>query len=131
MADAPDEPAARQYEFTPEQDRLFENLASKMNFAGMFFLALGVVGVVAMIYFWVRREAFYLDVSSLILLFIGFWTMGAARAFRDVAETKGRDISHLMRALGELYSLYALIYWVLIVAVFVFVLSFVLISVAH
>jgi hypothetical protein len=102
-----------------------------MGFAGMFFLGLGVVGIAAMIYVWIAWGRFYLDVSSLVLLFVGFWTMGAARSFRDVAQTRGRDVSHLMSALTDLHSLYALLYWILIVAVFLFALTFVLISVAR
>lgn len=124
-------PAPGQYEFTPEHDRLFEDLGAKMGFAGWFFLVLGVVGILRMLYLWLAWGAFAIDVSSLVLLFVGFWTVRAARAFRDVAETTGRDISHLMRALVELQKLYALLYWILIAAVFLFAISFVLISVAR
>jgi hypothetical protein len=131
-ADAPEPaPGPRQYEFTPEQDRLFADLGSKMGFAGIFFLVLGVVGIAAMIYVWIAYRVFYIDVSSIVLVFVGLWTIGAARSFRDVAATRGRDISHLMSALTDLHSLYALLYWILIVAVFLFALSFVLVSVAH
>lgn len=109
-------PGARQYEFTPEQDRLIADLAGKMRFVGFFALFIGALGLGLMIYVW-TRGVLYVDVGILVLAFLGFWTLGAARSFQDVADTEGRDVSHLMRALGELRSMFALLYWILLVGI--------------
>ncbi len=125
MATTPDEPvptpAAPQYEFTPAQDQLIADLARKMRFVGFFSLLIGSLGVAWMIVAWVKG-LFLVDISTLILLFLGFWTLGAARAFQDVADTQGRDISHIMQALGEMRGMYSLLYWLLIIGIFLAVL---------
>ncbi|MBV8269966.1 MAG: hypothetical protein JO355_07660 [Planctomycetaceae bacterium] len=36
---------ARQYEFTPSENATIANLAWKMNFVGLFVLALGLLGI--------------------------------------------------------------------------------------
>jgi hypothetical protein len=107
---------ARQYEFTPEQDRLIVDLAAKMRFVGFFALFMGALGLGLMVYIWMRG-VLYVDVGILVMLFLGFWTLGAARSFQEVADTKGRDISHVMKALGELRSMFSLLYWVLLVGI--------------
>lgn len=121
MATSPDDPipppGARQYEFTPAQDQLIADLARKMRFVGFFALLVGGLGVAAMIVALVRQRIAY-NLDAIIWLFLGFWTLGAARAFQDVSDTQGRDITHLMQALAELRSLYSLLYWLLIVALF-------------
>lgn len=116
-------PGARQYEFTPEQDRLIADLAGKMRVVGFFSLFIGVLGLSLMVYAWIRGVR-YLDAGSLILFCLGLWTLGSARSFQEVAETEGRDVSHLMKALGELRNMFGLLYWILIVGIVLVVVAF-------
>jgi hypothetical protein len=48
-------------------------------------------------------------VNGLIYLLIGVWTRSAAGSFQMIVDTRGHDISHLMRALGSLNKMYTLI----------------------
>jgi hypothetical protein len=52
-------------------------------------------------------------------LLMGVWTRTAAGSFKQIVETQGHDISHLMRALGSLHSMYALVYTLLMVVLIV------------
>jgi hypothetical protein len=53
-------------------------------------------------------------VVGLFYLLLGTWTRSAASSFQRIVDTKGNDIAHLMRALSSLYSMYSLI-WTLLV----------------
>ncbi len=55
-------------------------------------------------------------------LLMGTWTRSAAGSFKQIVETQGQDISHLMKALGSLHSMYALLYTLLMITVFLLVL---------
>lgn len=57
---------------------------------------------------------------GLIFLLIGVWTRAASSSFRDIAETAGRDISHLMDAVGSLHKMYQLMYTLIVFALIVF-----------
>ncbi|MFO0880281.1 MAG: hypothetical protein U0840_23290 [Gemmataceae bacterium] len=52
---------------------------------------------------------------GLFYLLMGTWTRSAAASFRAIVETQGRDISFLMKALDSLYSMYSLVYTLLMV----------------
>lgn len=59
-------------------------------------------------------------VGGLIYLLIGVWTRGAAVSFRQIVDTAGSDISHLMNALASLNKMYTLMYTLLVIAVLLF-----------
>ncbi len=116
LAPAPSEaPGAPQWEFEPQHERLIADLAAKMQFVGFFALLVGGLGAALMVVSWFRSQIVLIDVSSLILMFLGLWTLSASREFAGVAATQGRDISHLMRALGTLRTMYRLFYWLLLI----------------
>lgn len=123
-AGPPERPAA--YEFTPEQDRLFADLAARMALVGWVFLVLAALGIGLMIYSMIRRGPVLIEVSSVILLFVGGWTLSASRAFRRVAHTQGRDVPHVLQALGDLRNLYAFLQWVILVGIGLTILLYVL-----
>ncbi len=120
----------RQYEFTPQDDALFDDLAAKMNFVGYVMLVIACVGLGLMIYRMVatRFAIVTLDINDFLLLFIAGWTLYAASAFRQVATTRGRDISHVLDALSALRSLYTLLYWILLLTIILLLLLVVLVS---
>jgi hypothetical protein len=63
--------------------------------------------------------------AGLLLFLVGMWTRQAAVGFAGIVQTKGRDISRLMEALGALQRKYELIYTVLFVAALISLLSLV------
>jgi hypothetical protein len=124
-------PPARQYEFSPEQDRLIADLGDKMVVVGYFALALAVLDVVAMFATFIRVGNVNLDISAILFFLIGLWTVRAGRSFRDVARTQGRDITHLLDALVDLRNVYALFYWLLVLSLVLFVVVVILVLLAY
>ncbi len=123
-------PVTRQYEFTPDQDVLIADLASKMKFVGVFSLFVAILGLIRMVVVFVKTRDVLVDISAIVLVFVGLWTISAGKSFADVAQTRGRDITHLMLALNDLRNLYRLLYWLLIVALVLFVLLLIFVSAA-
>jgi hypothetical protein len=115
---AAEAPASSQYEFSHLEDTVIGSLGSKMSFVGLFMLGIGLFFFISGIVRWAQRHD--LDVSllflSLLFIVVGIWTHRAGREFRSVAETQGRDISHLMTALANLLKLYTLLYLLFFVA---------------
>jgi hypothetical protein len=106
-----------QYEFTDEQNRQISGLvdamrvtAGLMQLLGLAFVILCTLSVTNAI----QAGGGYgppvgLGAAALLCLCIGFWTGGSANSFRKIVETKNEDIWHLMNALGQLHSMYALL----------------------
>jgi len=106
------------YEFNYSENSIIANLGSKMSFVGLFMLGIGLFFFVSVIIRWVKSD--HLEVAlvfiSLLFIVIGIWTHRAGREFRSVAESHGKDISHLMEALGNLLKLYTLLYMLFFIA---------------
>jgi hypothetical protein len=64
--------------------------------------------------------------AGLLLFVVGMWTRQAAVGFAGIVQTKGRDISRLMEALGALHQKYGLIYTILLFAAITSLLSLVI-----
>jgi hypothetical protein len=140
------------YEFTEAQNREIGGLASKMRLVGLVAVVLGLVelilGILLIVYaFRDRLPAEALQripedtlkqlappsqlwalvvqavASGLIFLLIGVWTRSAGGEFQKIVTTTGRDISHLMNALGSLHKMYSLLYTLIIVGILAFLLS--------
>src|SRR5262245_45023225 len=121
------------YEFTTEQNELIGDLARKMKLVGLIGVVLGILNLLSALLLLVfvfqdrlpadvlqripedvRRQmpptgylwGYLLQaaVIGLIFLLIGVWTRSSASSFRQVVDTTGRDISHLMDALGSLHK---------------------------
>lgn len=103
------------YEFNNTQNQLIRQLAQKMRFVGYILIALGVLVIVAGIVNF-RLGGFATIIQGIIQLIIGLWTAKAATSFQLIVKTQGNDIENLMTALGELRKLYALQYWIFIIA---------------
>jgi hypothetical protein len=56
-------------------------------------------------------------VVGLFYLVMGGWTRSAGSSFQQIVTTQGSDISHLMRALLSLHSMYSLVYALLVVTI--------------
>jgi hypothetical protein len=110
-------PGAPQYEFSPSENAIIGNLGSKMSFVGLFMLGIGLFCFMSVIARWMQiheLEAVQLF-FTLLLIPVGIWTHRAGREFRNVALTEGKDISHLMGALGNLLKLCTLVYLLLFI----------------
>jgi hypothetical protein len=101
----------KQYEFKPGENRIIGQLASKMHFVGIFLLAMGLLIIAIGV-----AVVFHAGpiVSGTLACLVGLWTQRASMSFRNVVQTEGRDISHLMDALDDLRKLYTLQYWLLV-----------------
>ncbi len=62
---------------------------------------------------------------GLIHFLFGLWTSGAAGSFGAVANTRGKDITRLMEALGSLNKAFGMIYNLIMIAAVVFLVSLV------
>ena len=115
------------FEFDSGQNEVVSDLSKKMQFVGTLLLVAGVLnllgGLVAM--FSDAASGVSTLVSGVVYLAIGLWTRKAADSFKEIVDTEGSDVDHLMGALGQLLKLYRLQYWlimiILVVAVLVFV----------
>jgi hypothetical protein len=65
-------------------------------------------------------------VSGLLFLLVGAWTQMAAGNFSRIVRTKGQDVSRLMDGLGALNLMYGMIYYIVLVAAVITVLSLVI-----
>jgi hypothetical protein len=65
-------------------------------------------------------------VTGLLLLLIGAWTQMAAGNFAWVVKTRGQDISRLMDGLGALNLMYGMIYYIVLIAATITVLSLII-----
>src|SRR5262245_43907233 len=54
-------------------------------------------------------------VVGVFYLMLGTWTRSSATSFKQIVDTQGQDISHLMKALDSLHSMYSLVYTLLMV----------------
>ena len=110
--------ATTQYEFNYSENSIIGNLGSKMSFVGLFMLGIGLFFFVSVIIRWIKSHHLEVALLFLTLLFIvvGIWTHRAGREFRNVADTQGKDIHHLMGALKNLLKLYTLIYLLFFIA---------------
>jgi hypothetical protein len=101
----------KQYEFKPGENKIIGQLAFKMHFVGLFLLAMGLIIIAIGV-----AVVFHVGpiISGTLACVVGLWTQRASMSFKNVVQTEGRDITHLMDALDDLRKLYTLQYWLLI-----------------
>lgn len=108
----PPSPGRPEYEFNDAEDRIVQDLGSKMSFVGLFMVGMGLCFAISAIQRWSRVLEIEVGLLFLTMLFVvfGIWTHRAGAEFRRVAESRGRDVTHLMAALASLLNCYRLIY---------------------
>jgi hypothetical protein len=111
-------PASQQYEFGESENATIGSLGSKMSFVGLFMLGIGLFFFGTGIVHWVQSQELEVGMLFLAMLFIvvGIPTHRAGREFRLVADTQGKDISHLMGAIENLLGLYRLFYYLFFIS---------------
>ncbi len=112
---------SREFEFDTSQNGLFSDLAQKMGFVGLLFIALGALTILGGVFNGLGGLS-NIFVGVLYIL-IGLWTKNASDAFRRIVDTQGNDITNLMTALGQLRKLYTLQYWAIIISMIFVVLA--------
>ncbi len=114
----PHESQPHGFEFTPVQSDVIRSLSRRMNFVGTIYLIasiiVGLAGLVALMFSPLVGAFYFLLLIPELL--VGIWTIHAAHSFRQVVDTQGHDIPHLMKALSSLRKLYTLMLWLLIAA---------------
>ena len=111
-------PAPRpEYEFNEAEDRIIQDLGHRMSFVGLFMVGIGLCFAVSAVQRWTRFLEIEVGFLLLTMLFavFGVWTHRAGREFVQVAESRGRDVSHLMSALSTMLSCYRLVYLIFLV----------------
>jgi hypothetical protein len=102
------------FEFSAPQEALFASLARVMRLVGG--ASAGFGGLLLLALFVNPANALVALVQGGLMLAIGLLTWSAAGAFQQVADTTGRDIQHLMDALGRLRTIYLVQAWTLAIA---------------
>jgi hypothetical protein len=110
-----------QYEFNETQNRTMAALASAMTFVGTVTIILGGVMLLG-----VLTGDLIRPLLGAVQIIIGVWTLASAAHFRQIVDTRGSDIDHLMAALDRLRSLYSLQRVLIIVSVVLTLLALVI-----
>jgi hypothetical protein len=116
---APPTMGARGYEFGPGENQLLRGLAGAMRFVAVFQTIVGALLLVLAVFslLWGHfGEALGYGIESCLGLVLAGLLLGAAGRFRQVVETQGADIPHLMGALEQLRKFFNLQRVLLIIA---------------
>lgn len=94
-----------QYEFTQEQNRVIGKLASHMRLAGIIQIVFGALQLVGNCSLSAGEGNLKFSSTGspvyLVLIVSGAIMIAASVSFKRIVDTEGRDISHLMDALGR------------------------------
>lgn len=104
-----------QYEFSESQKQLIKDLSVKMRFVGYFLIVLGILVVLGGLIV-VDRSGINPIIQGITQIIIGLWTKSAGESFERIFKTEENKIENLINALTELRKLYALQYWLLLIA---------------
>jgi hypothetical protein len=111
-----------EYEFDAEQNQVLSQLANSLRWTSAPMVSLGFLVLIdlAMYSFWMYRHhgldnlqlvampMFLLGMAALFI-FMGLLTGKASMAFRQVVETRGSDVYHLMDGINGLNSVFGVI----------------------
>lgn len=108
---------APQYEFTEEQNAVIDRLARAILWVRAPLLVTGVLQLILALGLALRlsRDGAHIvgvigyALSAVVSLLLAYWLLRAALAFFRITTTEGRDITHLMEALGYLGSWFDLL----------------------
>jgi len=107
------------YEFTTEQNSLILKLSRIMSILGYLCVLIALVAF--------SKSFNPIDLvqlfTSTIFLVIGFSTIYAAVFLKNIAKTKGNDISNLMNALNNFYVAYSTQLFAIVVALVMIIIT--------
>ncbi|WP_372370842.1 hypothetical protein [Candidatus Uabimicrobium sp. HlEnr_7] len=113
------------YEFTPEQDKIFAELAKNVRFVGTSILIIVVLKVITF-FFVFSTHQILLIVDLLVICGIAISHFFAAKSLKLVVDTKGNDIAHFMNAMKNFNRFYFLYYWAFVIFILSTTLSYIL-----
>lgn len=94
-----------QYEFTADQNVVIGKLASRMRLAGIVQVVFGALQLVGNCGMSTGEGSMKFSSTAspiyLVLIVAGALLIAASVSFKRIVDTEGRDISHLMEALGR------------------------------
>lgn len=98
------------YEFTDDENSVFQSLSLRMNIAGVLMILFGIGMVVygGIEYPW-SVTLLLMFINGVILGAIGFLTFQSSKRFKKIIETQGHDIMYLMEAMQFQSRVYTLI----------------------
>jgi glycerol uptake facilitator-like aquaporin len=102
------EPSGAEFEFGDRENAVFLGLSAKMNFVGLFTVAVGIF----IILLGILSDHHEPIIPGALYALIGIWTQRASGSFRNIAATRGQDVSHLMLALQDLTKPYSVLFWI-------------------
>jgi hypothetical protein len=105
-----------QFEFNSTQNELIQNLGQKMRFVSFPMISMGVFSAIIGI-FELLAGGLINIITGVTYILMGIWTYQAAKSFGKIVDTQGYDIDNLMTALDQLRRIYALQYWLIIIAI--------------
>ncbi len=100
------------YEFTPDENVLIGKLASQMHFVGLFAIGIGILVIAAGL----LGHHLGSILSGAFYALIGIWTHRASVSFKNVVQTEGYDLHHLLYAIEDLRKFFNLLFWVCFLA---------------
>ncbi|HSQ54626.1 MAG TPA: hypothetical protein VLM40_02690 [Gemmata sp.] len=106
-----------QYEFDESQNRVIDDLARAIVWVRVPLIIVGIFQAIIAtgLAFRIPRDGAHIigvlghTLSAIVCFMLASWLLRAAMAFTRITKTKGRDISHLMTALGNLRAWFDLL----------------------
>ena len=99
---------ADQYEFGARENQVIGELSSRMRFVAVFILLLSALSIVSGFLTLAGGSGYVPIVNGVVALIGALWQLKAARSFREIVDTSGNDLDHLMEALVQLRRFYTL-----------------------
>lgn len=120
-----------EYEFGHSDNQVFLDLASSMVSIAVLTIIFAVFSLTPLVTFLLTQKVSYWVLFEVIfetclLGIVAIWLIQAAHSFRKVAETEGKDITHLMDGLGTMSSMAWLVKILMVIAVALFLFTGVL-----
>lgn len=111
----------QRYEFTPAQEAVIGDLASKMQFVGLCMFGMAALWLAQVIQMAVKADDHRIDIfatiTAVIYGLLGYFTVSASGNFAAVVATVGWDVPHIMDALRSLRKMYSLVFYLLVSAI--------------
>ena len=105
------------YEFTDDENLVFQKLALRMNIAGVMMVVFGIgMFLFGPLQYGLSLIMLLFVINGLLLFGMGFLIFQSAKRFKKIVETQGHDIMYLMEAMTDQSRLYTLIGALIIVS---------------
>lgn len=102
-----------EFEFGEQESKTFGDAGYWMGIVGRIWMFFGGLGLIAGVLYAISSHGnvglvLQSALQGVLGLVVGYWTATAAKGFREVDSTQGRDVSHLTSAAENLAKVYRL-----------------------